>query len=112
MRLITRDELRLKLERGDRVKLVMLLSGFAFHAKHIPGSLHFETMEDALCSLDREDEIVVYCGGAYCAESIYAYYRLRREGYSRVRRYPGGVPDWEDAGYPLERCTAGADATV
>ena len=24
-------------------------------------------------------------------------------GYRRVRRYAGGIADWEEAGYPLER---------
>jgi rhodanese-related sulfurtransferase len=100
--LISREQLRRKLERGDEFKLVMTLSGFAYSSKHIPSSLHFETAEEALAALDREDEIVVYCADVHCVASIYAYRLLEREGFTRLRRYVGGVADWEEAGYPLE----------
>ena len=102
MNLISREELRRKLERGDEFTLVMTLSGFAYGTKHIAGSHHFETVEEALAALDREDEIVVYCADVHCVASIYAYRYLEREGFTRVQRYAGGVADWEEAGYPLE----------
>jgi len=102
MNLISREELRGKLERGDEFKLVMTLSGFAYRTKRIPSSLHFETAAEAVEALDREDEIVVYCADVHCVASIYAYRLLEREGFTRLRRYPGGVADWEEAGYPLE----------
>jgi rhodanese-related sulfurtransferase len=103
--LISREELRWKLERGDEFKLVMTLSGFAYRTKHIPSSLHFETVEEAVGALDREDEVVVYCADVHCVASIYAYRLLEREGFTRLRRYAGGVADWEEAGYPLEAHT-------
>ena len=80
----------------------MTLSEPAYRAKHIPGSLHFKTVEEALSALDRAEEIVVCCANLYCPASIYAYRLLEREGYARVRRYAGGIADWEEAGYPLE----------
>ena len=104
MNLIDRDELREKLERHDEFRLVMALSARSSANKRIPTSLSFDTARAALDELDRDEEIVVYCGGVYCAESIYAYYRLERAGYRHVRRYAGGIPDWEEAGPPLERC--------
>jgi rhodanese-related sulfurtransferase len=103
MNLISREELHRKLERGDEFKLVMTLPGFAYNSKHILGSLHFETVEEALAALDPDDEIVVYCADVHCVASIYAYRLLEREGFTRLRRYAGGVADWEEAGYPLER---------
>jgi rhodanese-related sulfurtransferase len=102
MNTITREELHRKLEQHDEFKLVMTLSAFAYESKHIPGSLHFETVDAALAALDPDDDIVVYCADVYCAASIYAYGLLEREGYRRVRRYAGGIADWEDAGYALE----------
>ena len=45
---ISRDELKAKLDRGDDFKLVMTLHEWAFKAAHIPGSLHFPTVEAAL----------------------------------------------------------------
>jgi rhodanese-related sulfurtransferase len=106
--LISREELCGKLLRGDEFTLVMTLSGFAYRAKHIPGSVHFETVEEAVAALDPEDEIVVYCADVHCAASIYAYRLLQREGFTRVRRYAGGIADWEDAGYRLDGQTAGS----
>ena len=103
MKLIAHDELWEKLERGDEFKLVMTLSPLAYQAKHIPNSLHFETAEDMIAALDPGEEIIVYCADLHCAASIYTYRLLERQGYRRVRRYPGGVADWEQAGYPLVR---------
>jgi rhodanese-related sulfurtransferase len=103
MRLITRNELWEKLERRDEFKLVMTLSTLAYQVKHIPTSLHFDTAGEMLGALDRGEEIIVYCADHHCAASIYTYRLLERHGYSRVRRYPGGVADWEQAGYPLVR---------
>jgi rhodanese-related sulfurtransferase len=104
MNLITRDELRAKLDRGDEFKLVMTLSEFAYRAKHIPMSLHFETVKE-IGALNPGEELVVYCADVQCSASIYAYYLLDRAGYRRVRRYAGGIADWEAAGYPLEHGT-------
>jgi rhodanese-related sulfurtransferase len=59
-----------------------------------------------LAALDPAEEIVVYCASVYRAASIRFYSLLERSGYTRVRRYPGGVADWEAAGYPIERDTA------
>jgi rhodanese-related sulfurtransferase len=101
MNLISREELHRKLERGDDFRLVMTLSLFAYETKHIPTSLHFASLEEALATLDPGDEIVVYCGDVHCPASIRAYTRLERAGYERVRRYAGGIADWEEAGYPL-----------
>ena len=38
MNLISREELKEKLDRGDDVKLVLTLGELGFRAKHIPGS--------------------------------------------------------------------------
>jgi 3-mercaptopyruvate sulfurtransferase SseA len=77
MKLISREELKEKLDRGDKFKLVNALGEWAFNAKHIPGSINISKIEDARKFLDPK-------------------------GYSKVRRYAGGIVDWEQAGYPLE----------
>jgi 3-mercaptopyruvate sulfurtransferase SseA len=102
MRLISREELKQKLDRGDQFKLVMALGAWAYRAKHIPGSIYFDTPEDALQAVSPDDEIVVYCSGPDCIASVYAYQFLESRGFTNVRRYAGGLPDWEAAGYPLE----------
>ncbi len=99
---ITREELREKLARRDGFKLVMTLGELAFQQKHIPGSLRLETEEELLRALRRDEEIVVYCTNVACRRSFVAYHLLVQNGYARVRRYAGGLSDWEEAGLPLE----------
>ena len=102
MHLISRDELKEKLDRKDQFQLVMALGDWQYRAKHIPGSLHFLTPQEALASLALDDEIVVYCANSACPASVLAYEYLVHHGYTHVRRYAGGILDWEEAGYPLE----------
>ena len=102
MELIAREELKAKLDRGDDFKLVMVLSEWAFQAKHIPGSIHLNTPEEAKRVLDLDEDIVIYCSGENCIASIAAYSMLQAKGFKNVRRYAGGLIDWEQAGYPLE----------
>jgi rhodanese-related sulfurtransferase len=102
IRTIDRDELKAKLDRGDDVKLIMALNRWAFAAKHIPGSLHFDTPEALYAAVRPEDEVVVYCSQVDCLSSVALYRDLLRRGYRNVRRYAGGLLDWEDAGLPLE----------
>ena len=76
VRTIDRDELRQKLARSDRFKLVMNLNEWAFLAKRIPGSIHFNTPDEMLAALQKDDEIVVYCSNPECLASLAAYHRL------------------------------------
>jgi rhodanese-related sulfurtransferase len=107
-RTISRDDLKAKLDRGDDFKLVMALTRWAFDAKHIPGSLHFDTPDALYAALGPDDEIVVYCSNVDCLSSVAIYRDLVRRGYGKVRRYSGGLLDWEDAGLPLEGSFADA----
>jgi len=107
VKLIDREELKEKLDSGDDFRLVMALGEWAYRAKHIPGSLHFSTIEEGLKALDREDDIVVYCSNPSCVASVFAYKTFTENGYGNVRRYAGGLEDWEEAGYPIEGEMAG-----
>ena len=49
---IEREDLKAKLDRGDVFKLVMAMHEWGFTAAHIPGSLHFTTVEEAQQGLD------------------------------------------------------------
>ena len=104
VRTIARDELQREMaSRGSRLKLVMTLGDWEFRTKHIQGSLHFRDAADMLAALRKDDPIVVYCTNPPCLASVAAYHRLVEEGYTNVRRYAGGIEDWENAGLPLER---------
>jgi rhodanese-related sulfurtransferase len=102
MNLISREELKEKLDRGDDFKLVMALSDWAFQTKHIPGSINVSRPDQVQDNLDLNEEIVVYCANPVCTASVMAYHTLTSHGYKNVRRYAGGLEDWETAGYPLE----------
>ncbi|MGI9657608.1 MAG: rhodanese-like domain-containing protein [Gaiellaceae bacterium] len=102
VKLIERDELHEMLDRDEDFKLVMTLGEFAFNAKHIPGSLNITSPFRAAELLDPADEIIVYCSDENCVASIYAYKALDEAGFTNVRRYAGGITDWESAGYALE----------
>ena len=104
---IDREELKRKLDAGEDFRLVMTLHDWAFRALHIPGSIHFHTVEQAAEALDQNDEIVVYCSDEACVASQIAYQWLVEHGYTNVRRYEGGLSDWSGAGYPLEGESAG-----
>jgi rhodanese-related sulfurtransferase len=102
VRTISRDELKAKLDRGDDFKLIMALNRWAFEAKHIPGSLHFDTPSELYAAIKPEDEVVVYCSNVDCLSSVALYRDLLRRGYQHVRRYSGGLMEWEDSGMPME----------
>jgi len=100
--LIVAEELKEKLDRGDNFKLVMALGEWEYSAKHIPGSVRVSTIGEGLETLDYEDEIVLYDSGPPCPASRMACRILKAHGYERVRRYSGGLVEWESIGYPLE----------
>jgi rhodanese-related sulfurtransferase len=100
--LIRCEELKEKLDRGDDFKLVMVLGEWEYRAKRIPGSLRVSSPEEGLAVLDPNDETVLYDSGPACPASRMACRFLKAHGYERVRRYAGGLEEWESAGYPLE----------
>jgi rhodanese-related sulfurtransferase len=103
---ISREDLRAKLDKGEPIKIVMALNRWAFEAKHIPGSLHFDDPNDLYASLNEEDEIIVYCSNVDCLSSVALYRALVERGYRKVRRYAGGLLEWEEARLPLEGTSA------
>jgi rhodanese-related sulfurtransferase len=64
---ISRDELKQKIDRGDRFALVETLPEFMYKQRHLPGALNLppnEVQQRAASVLpDKNAEIVVYCGG-------------------------------------------------
>jgi len=49
---------------------------------------------------DRQDSIVLYCGGGY--RSVLAADALQHMGYENVLSMDGGIRAWREAGFPLE----------
>ena len=103
---IEREELKSALDSGADVKLVMAMHETQFEQAHIPGSLRLASPEEARGQLAPDDVIVVYCSHHACSASRIAAQKLIDAGYSSVRHYPGGLADWQAAGYPLEGTVA------
>ena len=102
MELVSRNELKQKLDRGDNFKLVMVLEDWQFRDMHIPGSLHIPAANITDDGLDPGDEIVVYCAHESCPTSVVAYNRLTACGYKNVKHYAGGILDWNRSGYAVQ----------
>lgn len=99
---ITTNELQEKLERKDNFKLVMTFGKKGFKAMHIPGSLNIYSQESAEGLINPNDEIIVYCVNNRCQASINAYKAMYNLGFKNLRRYAGGLEEWNAAGYKLE----------
>jgi rhodanese-related sulfurtransferase len=80
-----------------------------FQVGHIPGAISFprETFEDNqdLSPLlpFKEKRLVIYCNGIDCPDSGLLAAYLVRTGFQQVEIFEGGWPDWERAGYPVEK---------
>jgi rhodanese-related sulfurtransferase len=106
IRTISAEDVKGKLDRGEPFRLVNALPQWEFDRSHIPGSEHFPNLDDALNSLKKDDEIVVYCTDPPCRASQKLYKDLVANGYDNVRRFEGGLVEWARKGYPLDGETA------
>jgi hypothetical protein len=86
-----RDEMKARLERGDDNKLMMACNRWAFDAKHVPGSLHFDTPDELYAAVRPHDDVVVSSSNVDCLSSAALYRDLVRRGYGTVRRDAGGT---------------------
>ena len=63
--IITREELKQKIDRGDRFKLVETLAPHAYDHAHLPGAINLppERVQELAPELlpDKSEEIIVYC---------------------------------------------------
>ena len=100
MHTITREELKQKLEQSEEVAVWMATDPQTYMKVHIPGTEVFRS-QDSLRKINPHGEIVVYCINSVCYTSYMLYRYLRSIGYTNIRRYSGGIEEWQAAGYPL-----------
>jgi rhodanese-related sulfurtransferase len=80
-----------------------------FAAGRIPGarSLPFYELEarekEALNGLKPEDPIVIYCEGVGCELSLFLGRELAGRGFTNLRIFYGGYPEWQGAGLKIEK---------
>ena len=77
-----------------------------YRESHIPGAANIPGDEiiQSLKSIDQKRPIVTYCDMRHpgSSRSERAARKLREAGL-QARALEGGIPAWEDAGYPVDR---------
>lgn len=76
-----------------------------YQISHIPTALalpdtKFEKMyKDVLKGVAKEREIITYCGGFKCVKSPKLAVYLMKKGYTNVKVYAAGMPQWNKKSY-------------
>jgi len=88
----------------DNILMLDVRPKIEYDAGHIPKaySIPIDELAARLRELPETQEIVAYCRGPYCVFSDEAVALLQAHGY-KARRLLEGLPDWEAAGFPVER---------
>lgn len=101
----TVDEIKRRLDRGDKLMLVDVREDSEFAKDHLPGAVHLgkgviERDIEARVP-DPKTEMVLYCGGGF--RSALAADNLQKMGYTNVISMDGGIREWREKKYPLVR---------
>lgn len=99
------DEVKHKLERGEKFVLVDVREESEFAKDHLPGAVHIgkgviERDIEARFP-DLNTPMILYCGGGF--RSALAADNLQKMGYTNVISMDGGVRGWREKGYPLTK---------
>jgi len=93
---ITPQELKARLDRGDKFVLLDVREKFEADICSIPGStlIPLPDLPSRMSELDSADEIVLYCKiGPRSAEAIKL---LKEAGFHKTFHLPGGIDSWAD----------------
>lgn len=99
------DEVKQKLDGGEKFVLVDVREESEFARDHLPGAIHLgkgviERDVEARVP-DLEAPVVLYCGGGF--RSALAADNLQKMGYTHVLSMDGGIRVWREKGFPLTR---------
>src|SRR5262245_14746243 len=104
VRELTVDQVKAKLDRGERFHLLDVREESEWARDHLPQAQH---LGKGVIERDVEQrvpdvgaEIVLYCGGGF--RSALAADNLQKMGYTNVWSMDGGIRDWRNKGYPLD----------
>jgi len=101
----TVDDVKHRLDRGEKFTLVDVREDSEWAADHLPGAIHLgkgvieRDIEKTVP--DTNTELVLYCGGGF--RSALAADNLQKMGYKNVISMDGGVRGWREKGYPFKR---------
>lgn len=69
-------------------------------AKFLPYNSSDEAIEAAVPS--KESMIIIYCTNPKCPASKFLAERMSTMGYTNLFKYPEGINDWIQKGYPVD----------
>ncbi|HET7203056.1 MAG TPA: rhodanese-like domain-containing protein, partial [Steroidobacteraceae bacterium] len=100
VRALTTAELQQGLDRDSGLHVLNVQTDKFFAGELIPGSrrVSLDTIGPGTPELAKDAEIVTYCGGSACSQSIEAAKKLTELGYTNVRAYREGLEGWKAAG--------------
>ena len=98
----TVDDVKKRLDRGEKLTLIDTREESEFAAGHVPGALHLskgviERDIEAKVT-DKAAPLVLYCGGGF--RSALAADNLQKMGYTNVISMDGGMRGWREKKYP------------
>jgi rhodanese-related sulfurtransferase len=99
------EEVKKRVDRGDQFVLVDVREESEFGKDHLPGAVHMgkgvieRDIEHKVPDLNAE--LVLYCGGGF--RSALAADNLQKMGYTNVISMDGGIREWREKSYPLEK---------
>jgi len=62
-----------------------------------------EMIDDFLHTYSQSQLIITYCSGRECDDSHYLAEQLIDAGYTNIKIFIDGYPDWKKKGYPIEK---------
>lgn len=103
---VSLGELTQRTETGD-VLVLDVRPAEEYQAGHIAGaiSIPHDQLAARLAELPPGVEVIAYCRGRYCVLAPQAVRLLRERGYP-ARPLDGGLPDWRQAGLPIDGAAA------
>jgi rhodanese-related sulfurtransferase len=105
IREVTIDDVKAKLDRGEKFLLLDVREESEYAADHLPGAVHVgkgiieRDIEDRVP--DQNTPMVLYCGGGF--RSALAADNLQKMGYTHVLSMDGGIRGWREKGFVLTR---------
>lgn len=99
------DEVKQRMDRGDKFLLVDVREESEYAKDHLPGAIHLgkgvieRDIEARVPDLGAE--MILYCGGGF--RSALAADNLQKMGYTNVISMDGGIRGWREKKFPLTR---------
>src|SRR6476469_4253885 len=97
------DDVKARLDRGDRFLLIDVREESEYAKDHLPDAVH---LGKGIIERDIEERVprsdaplLLYCGGGF--RSALAADNLQKIGYTNVVSMDGGIREWREKGYPL-----------